>query len=405
MCQRGFIDRIQAFNFVSEGPHMSYTVTVNNIDVRSTHETHFNDGKKVNRLEIINTRIKGLGFFDSPFVKSNRKIGDLFKNGVRLADVTFCLSTKSEEVEVYNLTIHIFNNEYGDKFPKIQISIFCDESLFETIRQYTRKDDAIRVQFDILEWLNEGDDTRDFETAKAKISVVETLVLGYSTKTKIDYEIEDIKDYLNRTNCAGNSVGQVADICNEFAESFRNAPASVSKNDLVGEIESLISFLRFVLQKHLNDGTAPILIRYENDDRFIFDSNAEKFNEEIEKLTNKKEKYKAIAIYNNLWTTRNAEEIFRNGLPVSSDSAQSLADNYLNLKYVYSKTCEKILLDLLIICDIFVYTSSAQFLLRISINAPATGGMIESSLFVKYSNAFSDRTSTSFSKGTVFNIF
>lgn len=347
---------------------MTYSVTVSNLKKIHSHSTHFN----IKNIETNTTEIIGDGFFFTPF---NKDFNDFDRTGVSSSKVSFTLQHEddakwfeSNKQEKWDLETISFK-PYNCKIPQLTVNVICEKSLYEKIDLFCNSDSQVKIQFEVINW-NIDEDDENYTSAKARISNVKLHSnKEFSKLNLIDFEIRDIESYLLRKNCLNSSSGQVAEICKEFAESFRYVPTEASKDDLLDDINSLISSYRFTFQSHLDENDSVKIKNLNEKYGFELLAYSENHNAEFEKITDKKDRYEAIRIFNNLWITKKAENMFRDGFSIGSVDAESLADEYIKLKYVYSTTCERILLDILISCDIGEYASSAQFNKNISRSA------------------------------------
>ena len=350
---------------------MPYTLNVLNVCRELSHSTNFELTKKHSDTN----QFVGNGFFQSPFSKDE---SDFNRTGLSTGKVTFQLKhgndlqwvdekTKREwDVEIY------CNQPYGCKFPQLSIYVICDDDFFAKLEFLTSKQSKIAITFEVLNWesYEEDSDENSFNVAKAKITNFNAASnSSLSSSVLVDYEIKDIENYLIRTNCFNSANGQVADICKEFAESFRQVPITVNKNDLLDEINSLIASYRYTFHIHLKDTDAEKIKSFTERYGFAYNAYAQTYFEEFEKITDKKDKYEAIRIANHLWSWKKAEEVFRTGYVIGEDEAAFIADEYIKLKFVHSKTCERILFDVLITSKISDYALSAQYQQCISSNA------------------------------------
>lgn len=350
---------------------MAYSINILNVCRELSHTTNF----ELKKTQSDTNQFIGSGFFHSPFSKDEN---DFNRSGLSTAKVTFQLkhsndlqwideTTKREwDIEIY------CNQPYGCKFPQLSIFVICDEGIYTQLEFLSTKQSKITISFEVLSWKNyeEDSDENSFNVAKAKIINFNTTSnSSVPLSVLVDYEVKDIENYLIRTNCFNSASGQVAEICKEFADSFRQVPSTVNKNDLLDEINSLIASYRYTFHIHLKDADAEKIKSFTERYGFEFNAYSQTYFEEFEKITDKKDKYEAIRIANNLWSWKKAEEVFRNGYVIGEDEAGFIADEYIKLKYVYSKTCERILFDVLISSRISEYSLTAQYQQCISSNA------------------------------------
>jgi len=347
---------------------MFYSLNVLNVCSEKNHSTNF----ELHKTQTEKNYFAGNGFFQSPFSKDEH---DFSRTGLSTAKVAFIQKHGNDEQwfdktsnRQWDLQIYSYQ-QYGSKIPELAISVICDADLYEKIRFLVNETKRISITFEVFKWENyeENLDENSFNFALAKISNFEISSQStFHSSVLADYEVKDLENYLIRTNCLNSSSGQVASICKEFAESFRNVPASVNKNDLLDEICSLIKSYRHTFHSHLNDDDAAKINSYKEKYDFEFNAYAENFDDEFKKITAKKDEVEAIKISNHLWSWRKSDYIFRNSYPISLDEASFLADEYLKLKHVHSKTCERILFDVLISAQISDYAYIAQINQRIS---------------------------------------
>ena len=348
---------------------MTYCVTVTNIKSNDFHRTTFN----VTNLETNISEINADGFFYTPF---NKQQNDYDRTGISTSKVSFCKKHidddkwfEENKKEKWNLEINSYK-PYDCKIPQLTITVICDESLYKRIELSCNTDDQIQIHFEVIKWDKVDEDNDEYNSANARISNIEIRrENGFTKDTLIKFDIKDIENYLIRENCLNHSSGQVAEICKEFAESFRYIPSNINRSDLLDEINSLITSYRYTFHSKLNESDSLKIESYVEKYGFVFNAYVENISAEFEKITDKKEKYEAIRIFNNLWLSKDAQYIFRDGFPIGLGDATSIADEYIKLKYIHSITCERILLDVLISCEIGEYASSAQFNKNISTKA------------------------------------
>ena len=341
---------------------MSYRFSVSNVckfeSITKYFDNEFRSDSDVAKLF-------GNGIFFSPFNKENN---DYDRNGVSTCKVNFHLKQGIDAD--WDLEIHCYK-EYDYQIEKLTIDVLCEKNLYEKLDKFSSSKNYVEITFKVIKWENfdESDEDSSFQFAKAKIeNILIESKENFHSLSLIDFEVLDIENYLIRRNCL-NSSGQVVDICKEFAQSFRQVPKHVDKNRLIKEIEALISSYRSTFHSHLNEKDNLKITTFSEKYGFELNAYSQNFSLEFEKITDKKDRYEAISIYNNLWNRRKAEDMFKNGFPITSGDAEFLADEYINLKYVHSPTCEKILLDVLISCYIGEYANSAEYNNFISSNA------------------------------------
>lgn len=303
-------------------------------------------------------RLEGNGYFEENFPYRHESDKNL------LDGVSYCSIVIARSKDVKSIAAHIYKQTSTNGFPVHRVLLLCSDTFFERIKKNNIEGNLIQVSIKLSEFVD--NDYYD-KVAKAEI---EQVILNNNSKNfesnLIDKEIEDIKNYLRKKNCVGK-YGQVADICSEFAESFRHISNKVSKFDLIDEITSLISSFRFTLHSALNtQDTDFIKILKEKYDFNIHPYDRD-FEIEFTKITDKKECSKAINIFNHLWTTRKAEKMFKDGFPFGVGDAELLADDYLKLKFVKSEIIEKIIIDLLIATTIGEKARSLQYQKQISV--------------------------------------
>jgi hypothetical protein len=338
---------------------MSYTFSVSNIckieSITKYFDNEFRSDSDVAKLF-------GNGTFFSPFNKENN---DYDRNGVSTCKVNFYLNQGVEED--WNLEIQCYK-KYDYQIEKLTINVICEKTLYEKLEKFSTNKNYVKITFKVINWGNfdEKGEENSFQFAKAKI---EEILIESKEKLNslslIDFEVLDIENYLIRRNCL-NSSGQVADICEEFAKSFRQVPTHVDKNRLIKEIESLISSYRSTFHSYLNEKDNLEIATFSEKYGFELNAYSKNFALDFEKITDKKDRYKAIRIFNTLWSRKKTEDMFINGFPIGLADAKCIADDYINLKYVHSTTCEKILLDVLIGCYIKEFANSAQYSKNIS---------------------------------------
>jgi predicted transcriptional regulator len=339
---------------------MSYRISVSNV-CKIESLTKYFDHEYRSDSDVV--KLFGNGIFFSPFNKENN---DYDRNGVSTSKVNFYL--KQGVDADWDLEIHCYKT-HNWKIEQLTIDVICEKSLYEKLEKFAADKNYIEITFNVIKWENFNDAENSFEFAKAKI---EDIFIESKENSKslalIDFEILDIENYLIRRNCL-NSSGQIADICKEFAKSFKQVPSHVDKNRLINEIESLITSYRSTFHDHLHVDDKLKVAAFFEKYGFKLNPYSKNYALDFEKITDKKDRYEAIRIFNNLWSRKKAEGIFKNGFPIGSGDAECIADEYINLKYIYSPTCERILLDVLISCHIEEYANSAQNSNNISSNA------------------------------------
>jgi len=347
---------------------MTYEVTVKNIKLKHQHETHFDDDKITKWLVVNKEKIEGEGFFNKPFIKINKEDEGLM-DGVSFCNVYFRDANEDNIDRNYNLVIHLLpHDSYDRKFDTLQLDFNLDADTNAVIKDLTKNRNAnLVISFKVIEWINNDDSYGG--AARAIVTRIDNSMSYSKYNDATDYKIIDIENYLIRKNCFNSRSGQVAEICKEFAKSFRSIPSNVNINDLLDEINSFISSCRGTFHDHLNKDDEAKIKSYNQKYDFVFNTYSKDYGEEFNKITDKREHSEAVRIFNHLWSTRKAENMFRDGFPIGSGDAEHIANEYLELKHVFSPTCERILIDVLISCDIGEYASSAQFNNNISANA------------------------------------
>jgi hypothetical protein len=367
---------------------MSYRISVSNICKIESHTKYF-DSELRSDSDVV--KLFGNGIFFTPFNKENN---DYDGNGVSTATVNFHFQQnidkqwfEKNKQEQWDLEI-VSYKEYDNEIEQLTINVMCEKSLYEKLEKFSEHKNEISISFNVVKWENFEDKygNNSHQLIKAKIETFEiSSQVNEPSYDSADYAVKDIENYLIRTNCFNTHSGQVAEICKEFAQSFRQVPTSVNKNKLLKEINSLIRIYRDTFHAHLNDDDAAKIKSFKEQYNFEFDAYVKNYTEEFKKITNKKDGYEAIRIFNNLWSWKKAENIFRNSYPLSLDEASFLAGEYINLKHIHSKTCERILFGVLISTDINEYAYSAQINQRIS---PQTLQLIQFGFYKQESSEF-----------------
>jgi hypothetical protein len=343
---------------------MTYSISVLNVCKIESHKKYFNDELRTDSDVV---KLFGKGFFYIPFTKEVNAYP--IRNGVSTAEVNFHLQQVIDEQwfeknkqEKWDLQI-ISHKPYGCKIEKLTIDVICEKSLYEKLENFSCNNNAFEISFNIINWENfEGaDDENSYQSAKAKIDSFEiSSQSNFAPTVFADCEVKDIQNYLIRTNCFATDSGQIAEICKEFAESFRQVSSSVDKNELLNQINSLIASYRDTFHSHLNDDDAAKLKSFKEKYGFEVGAYAKNHADELKKITNKKDEYQAIRILSHLWGWKKAENLFGNSYPFSLDEASFLTDEYIKLKHIHSETCERILFDVLISTSIIEYADDAQ---------------------------------------------
>ena len=334
---------------------MTYEVNVKNLEIKQHYEAHFDDGRISKKLEFNKEVIDGQGFFEKPFLKPSNADEEIL-DAISFADVDIYPIDEDNNERNYNLVAHISSFDRDDeKFNTLNLSFYFDRQTIAAIKSIVTDNElALSIRFEIDEWI-------DAYTGKGRVTLLDNSRCKSTNKAAIDYQIIDIKNYLIRQNCAGSRYGQVSDICIEFANSFRNVPAGVNKGEILDSINSLLTSWRYTFHSKLDEKERSRIELLT--EAYEFESTAIRgeTGDELDKIKRRTDRDHAIRIYNMLWMSKSAETTLRNGFKISEDEAQSIADEYLKLKYVFSETCEKILLDILISCDISEYASVAQY--------------------------------------------
>jgi len=296
-------------------------------------------------------RLEGFGYFDNKNSYFSKSDSDFIEN---VYSSSVVIATTNDETQV---SARIYKNLANNGFAAHQVLILLSEKLFEQIRNANSKGNIIQIRLQ-----NTTYEDVDHCDKVAKCEIQQILLLNNSKgfdSALVDTQIDDIKRYLKQKLCV-NSHGQVTDICNELAESFRDVPKSVNKFDLLDEINSLIASFRSSFHTHINSNDEEKLRLLNEKYGFLIRSYSENKNDEFNEILDEKERYEAIKIYNHLWSSTKVANIFKNGFPFGCDETQSLADEYLRLQHVHSKTCEKILFDVLIVSQIGNYANNLQ---------------------------------------------
>lgn len=318
----------------------------------ANYDFNFKDDAAYDRLE-------GNGYFEENYPYRHESDKDL------LEGVNYCAVVVARSKDVKSIAAHIYKQTSTNGFPIHRVLLLCSDTFFERIRKSNIEGNLIQVSIKLSEFVD-----NDYYDKVAKAEV-EQVTLNNNAKNfdsnLIDNEIADIKNYLLKKSCVGK-YGQVADICDEFAQSFRHISKKESKFDLVDEIISLISSFRFTFHSALNKQDEDFVNSLKEKYDFNIHPYDRDFEIEFAKLTDKKELAKAINIFNHLWTARKAEKMFKDGFAFGVGDAESLAHDYLKLEFVKSETVEKILIDLLIASTIGDKASSLQYHKQISLN-------------------------------------
>jgi hypothetical protein len=343
---------------------MAYEITVKTMKVSKQREEFFNDGAITKWFETEREIIEADGFFLHPFFKPSTTQDELIDTN-SCASVNFRNIDEDNKERNYNLLIYLQENDkFNDNQSNLNLTFFLDSKTIEFVKSIAKdKQSELVINFEIVEWIESEDSYGD--TAKALVTRIDNSRL-HSNKELIDYKIKDIKNYLIGKCCVDSNYGQVADICKEFAESFRAVPLGVDKNELIEEIISAIHSLRFTFHSYLNEDDSKTIKYFYEKYNFSLKTYSERIIEEFNKITDEKDRHVAVKIYNHFWTARKAEDMFKNGFPIGSGEVESIAEEYIKLKYVKSETVEKILVDLLIATTIGDKASYLQFNKQIS---------------------------------------
>jgi len=305
-------------------------------------------------------RLEGNGYFEEKYPYRHKSDKDF------LDGINYCTVVVSRSKDVKTITAHLYKQISINGFPIHRVLLLCSDTFFERIKKNNNEGNLIEVSIKLSDFFE--DDYYD-KGAKADI---EEVTLSNNAKNfdgnLIDNEIEDIKNYLIKKSCVGK-YGQVADICDEFAQSFRHISKKESKFDLVDEIISLISSFRFFLQSAMSKKDADFFDNLREKYDFNSRPHDRDFGVEFAKITDKKELSQAINIFNHLWTKRNARYILEDGFVITEGEAESLAHIYLKLKFVKSEIVEKIIIDLLIATKINEEVRTLQYIKK-AINVP-----------------------------------
>ena len=303
-------------------------------------------------------KLEGNGYFEKNYQDRNKCESDL------LCGSNYCMVTIYKYENTKSITARIYRSTSYTGFFTHRVEISCSNTLYEKFKKNNFDENLIKVNIELSEFI--GDDSRH-KVAEAK---VEQVIFDKNSKNYdeklVEKEIGDIKLFLKNKNCMGTS-GQVADICNEFAESFRQLTKNDKKIDLIDDITNLISNYRFYFHAVLSAKDSDFIASLKEKYDFNIHPNNDDFKFEFAKITDKKDYNKALYIFDHLWTKRRAGQIFKDGYPFGVDSAQGLAYDYLKLKYVGSEIIEKILIDLLIATTIVEKASSLQYHKQISV--------------------------------------
>jgi len=318
----------------------------------ANYDFNFKDDEDYDRLE-------GKGYFEEKYPYRHENDKNLIE-GVNCCSIVV---TRSKDVK--SIAGHLYEQSTTNGFPIHLLLLLCSDTFFERIKKNNSEGNLIEVNIKLSEFV---ENNYYDKVAKAEI---EQVTLNNNSKNfqsnLINKEIEDIKKYLIKKSCVGK-YGQVAEICNEFAESFRHLPKTESKFDLIDEITYLISSFRFTFHNALNTQDETFINSLKEKYDFNIHPYDRDFEIEFAKITDEKELNQASTIFNHLWTRRNADKMFRDGFHFSVGDAESLAEEYLKLKFVKSEIVEKIVIDLLIASTIGEKASSLQYHKQISVN-------------------------------------
>jgi hypothetical protein len=341
---------------------MSIQIKFTNLtDCGTSETTDFDSGIVEYNFDFKNNtyyeRLEGNGYFEKNYPHRNEGDNDL------LCGSNYCEVVVSKRDNIKNISARIHRLASSNGFFIHRVVLSCSDTFFKKIKENNVDGNLVQVNIKLSEFVGDYYD----KVAEAE---VEQIIFDNNSKDfgmkLIEKEIEDIKFYIKNKNCLGGG-GQVSYICNEFAESFRQLPKKENKIDLMDEITNLISSYRYHFHSALSTQDSEFIANLKEKYDFNIHPENNDFKTEFAKLTDKKEFNKAINIFNHLWTTKKADQIFKNGFPFSVYNAQELADDYLKLKYVKSEIIEKILIDLLITTSIAEKASSLQYHKHISV--------------------------------------
>jgi len=333
---------------------MTYEVTIKKIQIKQHCDAYFGAGKTTEEFDFKKEIISARGFFEKKFpIPSVTKDGAI--SAISVADINFYCLHEGDIENDCNLVIRVSDLDWHrDDFCKLDLDFRSDEkTIAELVRLSEYDEMSLTMEFEVAEWTNDA-------LAMGRVKRIYDSKMHLQHHRLIDYEVRDIEDYLLRENCLNLHEGQVSDICKEFANSFRSVPVGVNKGELLDSINSLIASFRFTFHRNLDSDGIVKLKPFSEKTGFPVSTYVEGIDNRLKVKRDGERRDEALRIYNHLWSIKSADNVILADFPFAPDEARYLADKYLELDCVFSVTCERILLDLLIISDINEYLHTAS---------------------------------------------
>lgn len=315
-------------------------------------ETYHLEASLLDRHSYINKGFSGVmyGYFsDISFGAS--KFTPIKRIGYARFSLKDRLKEKEEPIE-HNALLGTVSTNYGIGIEShFRLVIACNEELMVAIENAYKNEKVVTVLMVLGEW-----EKSEYTEEWINFANVDHIDIDEITPLKLEeYKAQmkyEIKSHLSKESCGDIHDGQIYTICEEFSEAFSNEEIYQKKEEIIPEIERLISSLKWTLQIEKSE----IRRQIEEDDDLelckLFNLTGEEFLIQAEKLKNKKEYRKIWHEYNTLHKRIKATKIFTDGYPFNNYEFSLLAEEYLKIKGINSPTLNEILIEGLILTDI-----------------------------------------------------
>jgi hypothetical protein len=288
----------------------------------------------------------GVGYFDNHL---STDINDVVsKSEVTIADVFFYKKDKPGKSDGYAT---FTSGDNWDLLTTQYVAIHLEPETYEKLLASSQAN----IEINLLANSFDTDNDR-FHQIGFEIKKIETSSASGIEESLKRQRIEDVSNFLIKTNCAGAYGGQLVTICREFAESFGDIKSQYKCNELLRKINELIGLIRWTFQSEV-------------------DRDSEEFEKYISTLEGR-DKRDALTKRANFSKTKSHYDILKSGNDFSLSDVNGVAYDYFELG-IKSATLENILLEMLLACQIGEVAGTYQYSGLLSTNAVlnAAGGV------------------------------
>lgn len=288
----------------------------------------------------------GTGYFETHLsIDIN---GVVNKSEVTVADVFFYKKDKVGKSDGYAT---VTTGDNWDMLTKQYVAIHLEAEAYDKLFASSQANIEISLVTKSFDTDNDRFNHIDLEIKKIETSNTSGIRDGLKRQ-----RIEDVSNFLIKTNCAGAYGGQLVTICKEFAESFGSIKSEYKCNELLREINELIGLIRWTFQSEV-------------------DRDSEEFEKYLATLEGR-DKRDALTKHANFSKTKSHFDILKDGNDFSLSDVNCVTYDYFKLG-IKSATLENILLEMLLACQIGEVASSYKFSGLLSTNTVlnAAGGV------------------------------